>query len=43
MVDGVVKAYVSGASAEGHAKDWDLDRLWNALRQRYPDAKARKD
>jgi preprotein translocase subunit SecA len=35
LVD-VITAYVDGATAEGYAEDWDLESLWNALRQLYP-------
>ncbi len=36
MIDDVVTAYVTGATAEGYAEDWDLDQLWTNLRQLYP-------
>jgi preprotein translocase subunit SecA len=36
MLEDVVKAYVEGATAEGYAEDWDLDKLWTALRTIYP-------
>jgi preprotein translocase subunit SecA len=36
MIRDVVVAYVSGATAEGYAEDWDLDQLWTALKQLYP-------
>src|SRR5437764_5299967 len=36
MIDDVVGAYVSGATAEGYAEDWDLDQLWASLKQLYP-------
>jgi preprotein translocase subunit SecA len=36
MIDDVVGAYVSGATAEGYAEDWDLDQLWSSLKQLYP-------
>ncbi|HZN16771.1 MAG TPA: preprotein translocase subunit SecA [Micromonosporaceae bacterium] len=36
MIDDVVTAYVTGATAEGYAEDWDLDQLWSALKQLYP-------
>jgi preprotein translocase subunit SecA len=36
MIDDVVGAYVTGATAEGYAEDWDLDQLWSALKQLYP-------
>ncbi|WP_099020347.1 preprotein translocase subunit SecA [Mycolicibacterium palauense] len=35
MVD-VVTAYVDGATAEGYAEDWDLEKLWEALKTLYP-------
>jgi preprotein translocase subunit SecA len=36
MVDDVVGAYVAGATAEGYPEDWDLDKLFAALRTLYP-------
>src|SRR2546421_5555700 len=36
MINDVVGAYVSGATAEGYAEDWDLDQLWSSLKQLYP-------
>ncbi|MGH3741763.1 MAG: preprotein translocase subunit SecA, partial [Micromonosporaceae bacterium] len=36
MIDDVTNAYVVGATSEGYAEDWDLDQLWDALRQLYP-------
>jgi preprotein translocase subunit SecA len=36
MIDDVVGAYASGATAEGYAEDWDLDQLWSSLKQLYP-------
>ncbi len=36
MLADVVKAYVDGATAEGYAEDWDLDKLWTALGMLYP-------
>jgi len=36
MIDDVVSGYVTAASSEGYAEDWDLDQLWTALRQLYP-------
>jgi len=36
MVEDVVRAYVSGATAEGYSEEWDLDQLWSALKQLYP-------
>jgi preprotein translocase subunit SecA len=36
MLDEVVAEYVAGATAEGFPEEWDLDKLWRALRQLYP-------
>ena len=36
MLDDVVTAYVEGATAEGYPEDWDLDKLWSALKMLYP-------
>ncbi|GII23578.1 preprotein translocase subunit SecA [Planosporangium mesophilum] len=36
MIDDTMTAYVQGATAEGYAEDWDLDRLWSSLKQLYP-------
>src|SRR5437763_10887904 len=36
MIDDVIGAYVTGATAEGYAEDWDLDQLWSSLKQLYP-------
>ncbi|WP_460864293.1 preprotein translocase subunit SecA [Rhodococcus aerolatus] len=36
MITDVVTAYVTGATAEGYAEDWDLETLWTALRTLYP-------
>ena len=35
MVD-VITAYVTGATENGYAEDWDLDQLWSALKALYP-------
>ncbi len=35
MIDEVVEAYVAGAT-EGFPEEWDLDRLWTALKTLYP-------
>ncbi len=35
MVRDVVTAYVTGATAEGYAEDWDLEKLWEALKTLY--------
>jgi preprotein translocase subunit SecA len=36
MLEDVVTAYVDGATEEGYAEDWDLDKLWQALGSLYP-------
>ncbi|TDC93269.1 preprotein translocase subunit SecA [Actinomadura sp. 7K507] len=36
MIDEVVAGYVAGATSEGFAEDWDLDKLWTAFKQLYP-------
>ncbi|MGH3647773.1 MAG: preprotein translocase subunit SecA, partial [Micromonosporaceae bacterium] len=36
MIDDVITAYVTGATSEGYAEDWDLDQLWDALGKLYP-------
>jgi preprotein translocase subunit SecA len=36
MIDDVVTDYVSGATADGFPEEWDLEKLWRALRQLYP-------
>jgi preprotein translocase subunit SecA len=36
MLVDVVTAYVNGATAEGYAEDWDLEKLWEALGTLYP-------
>ncbi|WP_396448084.1 preprotein translocase subunit SecA, partial [Actinomadura sp.] len=36
MIDEVVAGYVAGATAEGFAEEWDLDKLWKAFKQLYP-------
>ncbi len=36
MIDDVVDGYVNGETATGFAEEWDLDKLWRALRQLYP-------
>ncbi|GAA1302518.1 preprotein translocase subunit SecA [Pseudonocardia xinjiangensis] len=35
MLEDVVTAYIDGATAEGYAEDWDLEKLWTALRSLY--------
>src|SRR5213079_349756 len=36
MIDDVVEAYVTAATAEGYPEEWDLDQLWTALKTLYP-------
>ncbi|MFJ8044961.1 preprotein translocase subunit SecA [Kitasatospora sp. NPDC096147] len=36
FMDDTVEAYVSAATGEGFEDDWDLDKLWAALKQLYP-------
>ncbi|MTE12740.1 preprotein translocase subunit SecA [Nocardia aurantiaca] len=36
MITDVITAYVNGATAEGYVEDWDLEKLWGALRTLYP-------
>ena len=36
MLTDVVTAYVDGATAEGYSEDWDLGKLWDALKTLYP-------
>ena len=36
MLVDVVTAYVDGATAEGYSEDWDLEKLWTALKTLYP-------
>ncbi|MEJ3657764.1 preprotein translocase subunit SecA [Actinomycetes bacterium KLBMP 9759] len=36
MLEDVINAYVDGATSEGYAEDWDLDKLWTALGTLYP-------
>ncbi|MFF0742041.1 preprotein translocase subunit SecA [Streptomyces sp. NPDC004111] len=36
FMDDTVDAYVRAETAEGYAEEWDLDRLWRALRDLYP-------
>ncbi|CAN7287371.1 preprotein translocase subunit SecA [Terrabacter sp. LjRoot27] len=36
FVNDVVGSYVDAATAEGFAADWDLEKLWEAMRQVYP-------
>ncbi|GAA2733312.1 preprotein translocase subunit SecA [Actinocorallia aurantiaca] len=36
MIDEVIDGYVAGATAEGFAEEWDLEKLWKAFGQLYP-------
>ncbi len=36
MLVDVITAYVNGATSEGYAEDWDLEKLWEALKTLYP-------
>ena len=36
FVSDTLSAYVSMATSQGYAEDWDLDTLWNALKTIYP-------
>ncbi|MER8185411.1 preprotein translocase subunit SecA [Kitasatospora sp. NPDC094015] len=36
FMDDTVAAYVAAATGEGFEDDWDLDKLWTALKQLYP-------
>ena len=36
MVRDVVSGYVEGATASGYAEEWELDKLWTALKTLYP-------
>ncbi|MFC9998268.1 preprotein translocase subunit SecA [Nocardia sp. NPDC127526] len=36
MITDVITAYVQGATAEGYVEDWDLEKLWGALKTLYP-------
>ncbi|MGV9679713.1 preprotein translocase subunit SecA [Nocardia sp. NPDC003482] len=36
MITDVITAYVEGATAEGYVEDWDLAKLWTALKTLYP-------
>ncbi len=36
MIDDVVQGYITAATAEGYAEEWDLDELWKALKALYP-------
>jgi preprotein translocase subunit SecA len=36
FVEEVIDGYVQGATAEGFAEEWDLDKLWKAFSELYP-------
>ena len=36
FIGDTVSAYVSAATAEGFPEDWDLEKLWSALKSLYP-------
>jgi preprotein translocase subunit SecA len=36
FVDDVVRGYVTAATSEGFADDWDLEQLWQAMKTLYP-------
>jgi preprotein translocase subunit SecA len=36
MIDDTIADYVTGATSDGYAEDWDLDQLWTSLKQLYP-------
>jgi len=36
MIDDVVADYVTAATSDGYAEDWDLDQLWVSLKRLYP-------
>jgi preprotein translocase subunit SecA len=36
MIDDVVRSYIEAETVEGYAEDWDLDKLWKALKALYP-------
>ena len=43
MFTDVVTAYVDGETADGYAEDWDLAKLWSALRTLYPVGISRQE
>jgi preprotein translocase subunit SecA len=36
MIDDVIADYVTAATSDGYAEDWDLEQLWTNLRRLYP-------
>ncbi|MFZ1287846.1 MAG: preprotein translocase subunit SecA [Candidatus Phosphoribacter sp.] len=43
FVNDVVAAYVTSATSEGFAEDWDLEQLWTAMRTLFPVSIAVED
>ena len=43
MIDEVIEGYVTGATSEGFAEEWDLNQLWTALRALYHPALTADD
>ncbi|MFI5777765.1 preprotein translocase subunit SecA [Nocardia sp. NPDC051570] len=43
MITDVITAYVNGATAEGYVEDWDLEKLWTALKTLYPSGIDHRD
>jgi preprotein translocase subunit SecA len=36
FLDDTIEAYVAAETSDGYPEDWDLERLWNALKTLYP-------
>lgn len=36
FTDETIRAYISGATSEGFPEDWELEKLWTALKNLYP-------
>jgi len=36
FIDDVLKSYITAATAEGFAEDWDLEQLWTEMTRLYP-------
>ncbi|MBT0770309.1 preprotein translocase subunit SecA [Kineosporia sp. J2-2] len=36
FIDDVLKSYITAATAEGFADDWDLEQLWTEMKRLYP-------
>jgi preprotein translocase subunit SecA len=43
MIEDVVTGYVQAATSDGYAEEWDLEKLWTALRTLYPVSLAEDD